>query len=1187
MATAPFFKESLTPDEYDNVRTFYGLQGYARDVAKPAQEGDALQVYEAADEPALKKRAFEKAKKYVPSDAPIEELKKAYAAELANFQQAKVRETQARQGALVDAGQAGMFESPGSILPTPAQQQAIADKQPWQQTREQILAQLWHEGKIPEEHVAKYALRQSPDPAVEAEIATRMRTKLNGAPPKDSGSWLGGVVNTLQKPARAVSSGIGGAIKSIAERAPAPTAADIAPAPDTSGPKSVMDALFNPDYSFTGLAYKGLTGQPLALGSTLAGIHPGDAAQVLADEAQPSQGMLPALAGMAFPPLAGVAALYGLKETFPTTSAAAIEHAKQGFTGPDNSEFSLNSVLEQQRQKYAAIAPPQMKQDALEQAKREVPPDAPIEALKLRYNELLADMAVRKDPALLNPNATRFATEIALDPLNVFPGEEVARGVGKVLSTGADLVPMGKGKTLLDKLRQGFQYAPEYSRLPEAMNDTKALGRLGAEQADIAVDKSMEGFNKPLAELQKVKPADRATLFDAIEGRVPVPEHLKSAVKANQELATTHEALRAETGVGQDWDKEGLLQQPRLLKEGEGYVPHRVETKKAENAFTDVAPEITGDGTVREVMPGSTKERKGGKDYLKDPVAQWEAELSEIRPKAKVAVEMRNMRKYFDGGQQMYSSMVKYSPEESAKFTELMKKETGVEWVDLSNLKNAKGELSGILEERFQRLTGTPGAATKGGTSTFVPRPIAERLKSLVKIADAEEVAGAFSDFNKAFIRPTTKIWRTAVTIPNVAFHTTNAAGSFMLGTIAHGLRSFDPGLQVGAATGALLSALGEGGKVAGKVIPYTLRSGKTLPLSEILRMAEEDGVTNVFHLRQGYEAAARGKNVVTKGLELANKVVDKTLTPMRKVAQLTDDYQHLTAYLGFLEDVTPVARARAAEKTAEFAGNYRRLGEGEKKWLKEGFGFYSWMRFVFPHTAKQLLENPQRIAAYAKLRGYLERENGKAGPTFESGVPGYLQGKSVTAPMSKQPEGLQAALKSGKVPDIGSHDFAMMTIEDPINMGLAWLPMVENLAKGSKGDAHSETMANMLSPYAQAAIELLTGVDLRTGEPIEGIGEHVTKFAKSYVDRPSQAWSNLIKLYSGRPEAMELALRYKVGRDFLGLENMVTHEHRSIPSYPGARLYPVDPLDTGLRSQSNAMDYFKQRLQKRQRDAQ
>jgi hypothetical protein len=291
--------------------------------------------------------------------------------------------------------------------------------------------------------------------------------------------------------------------------------------------------------------------------------------------------------------------------------------------------------------------------------------------------------------------------------------------------------------------------------------------------------------------------------------------------------------------------------------------------------------------------------------------------------------------------------------------------------------------------------------------------------------------------------------------------------------------------------------------------------------------------------------------------------------------ARATENYQHLVTFMGALDDLSERGLAKALDFTSKWSGNYQRLGKWEQGVLRDTVGFYSWLRFITPHIVQQAFENPQRLGTWAKLRGGVERYTGRNAPFSAAGVPHHLKAFGVTSLPSAQP--------SQHVSNVGSHQYAMMMIENPLTMGLAILPALANIFGP---EARGPRAIEILGPATQLFVEMVTGRDMRTGEELppfldfSSMGNFLSSGAADMVygvvERPHQIVQNLTELYidDARPgEAASLTLRYKVGRDLLGLDNWVARafgaEGKSIGGMldpltggvPGASNYPVDPL--------------------------
>ena len=135
------------------------------------------------------------------------------------------------------------------------------------------------------------------------------------------------------------------------------------------------------------------------------------------------------------------------------------------------------------------------------------------------------------------------------------------------------------------------------------------------------------------------------------------------------------------------------------------------------------------------------------------------------------------------------------------------------------------------------------------------------------------------------------------------------------------------------------------------------------------------------------------------------------------------------------------------------------------------------------------------------------------------------------------------------------------------------------------------------LGPLGQMAVEAISGHDLRTGEPIErpwlawpGEDSRLERAVWGLVERPTKAATDLVKLYTGRPEQMDIAFRMSTGRSWVGLDavgsKIFGYEPRSIGGmfdwdgggFPGFSVYPANPYIEGSRVKRKAIEGLKGR---------
>jgi hypothetical protein len=77
--------------------------------------------------------------------------------------------------------------------------------------------------------------------------------------------------------------------------------------------------------------------------------------------------------------------------------------------------------------------------------------------------------------------------------------------------------------------------------------------------------------------------------------------------------------------------------------------------------------------------------------------------------------------------------------------------------------------------------------------------------------------------------------------------------------------------------------------------------------------------------------------------------------------------------------------------------------------------------------------------------------------------------------------------------------------------------------------------------------------------------------------------------MWKGTPDEVNSQLSYTVGRYWLGAENIAAEalgqEGRSVPSYPGVKMFPVDTAATDARQDNDAARSIKEMYQQYNRD--
>jgi hypothetical protein len=322
--------------------------------------------------------------------------------------------------------------------------------------------------------------------------------------------------------------------------------------------------------------------------------------------------------------------------------------------------------------------------------------------------------------------------------------------------------------------------------------------------------------------------------------------------------------------------------------------------------------------------------------------------------------------------------------------------------------------------------------------------------------------------------------------------------------------------------------------------IPYRLSSGQHSSLGEIARILHSLGGMDQFE--EGMALAGRWAETgslpkkvqwLAEGGQLGDlgrvdRVVGDILSPAY-LARVGENYQRLLGFMGFLKDTSPEGIAQAWDLTSKFMGNYRRLGKMEQA-LNDVVGFYAWQRFIYPHIVQQMWENPQRMAAFVHWRQ--SQSDSWSQPLTEHALPSYMEGAVASA--VRAPEETLKQLRSG--------DHVWATMENPLSMGLAFVPMLRGALKGAGNE--NEQIAKTFGWLGQLGMELLMGQTM-AGAPIPAEVSLGNFMSEKLVGKLPGEAINLVRLYAtaGQPmNAQRLAMQLSAGRFTLGLDEPIAN---------------------------------------------
>lgn len=668
----------------------------------------------------------------------------------------------------------------------------------------------------------------------------------------------------------------------------------------------------------------------------------------------------------------------------------------------------------------------------------------------------------------------------------------------------------------------------------------------------------------------------------AIKNAMTAQEELEQAHAAAREVTGAGRRWDEDTGQllgAKETEVEGYI--PRTVERAEVAETEQsfgqkigkmlgVRPEGEKKYFSSLTKPARSDISPRSAKARTTEEAR----WARDPGLRWEEELSgrgQFFTKAVAGGEVKRLREHVEAFNDIlspealtkamasetgasvttkgFSVQLKNAkgllPESADRLQVALKETTGMDWVPL---KKAEGEPGVSLQDIWEKWGGKPGKTVKGeGGTILVPEPIYQRMARLAPISDqygitAQQAYEASQSWMRDFVvRPYQKLWRGLHTIPAATFAPRNFAGGFGLSLLAGGFKAANPELHGNAIVLALMGA-GIGDETMRK-IPYTLRSGKTTTLGEVSDLLQSVGLNQQLTTKLGREMVGKGPvaaagGVLDKILENVTPGIPVPVGALKKLpgkageygtkiskltsasgqARWTENYQHMVSALMFLDDTTDAAKARMLDDVSKWSGNYARVGKDDQ-FLREGFGFYSWLRFIVPHTTKQLAENPARMAFFNKVVEAGQREWAEMAPYDPKVQAPYQKGVSMPAPLSHQsPEIRKAvkkfytAVKKGDkhpekyLPDINSHKFAVWVMENPIVMGLQFYNLVEGSLKEKVGN--EQDLWNALGPIAKAAA-MVTGAEGPRGE---GVLEVLNPAARQTKDV-----QNLYKLLDAR----------------------------------------------------------------------
>lgn len=918
------------------------------------------------------------------------------------------------------------------------------------------------------------------------------------------------------------------------------------------------------------------------------------------------------------------------------------EYASKQFAGEVTDKESLQASLTRAKEHYRQAA----EKIALQRLG-----DGPWskEALQEEAASAFAEL-VNSDAAaamLRDPSLGQFAVELFGDPLNFLGGaalkpitapvKGLAKGVGWA---GKKLAPgtAAKLERAGEALRAGFNRTYQGEKAIKKLQAAPEAGvTMGGEEAARAIDYAKdygetvgrelyEGAKPYLSKLEGLKDAEKAVATDLLEGRIGIDEakalltdageggrfnQVMKRVEAARKLGGELQQARAGLGLGKSFGKGGVLRES-AYRPRQNYMPHRVREPITDPM--EVTEDIVTSGLgQKDLTPGAEYVRRPEKYTqtktrpVKDIERQFRADVAQRASTAAAAKELEHSaRRFMDGG--LIQKVPAGRPSQIDEKIKFLSDATGDKWTSLRVSDKGVPE----LVKQLEKVTGEVGKTKFGQSVYLMPEELVPYIRSTATFVRDPKVAVEATDaladgLLKGFWRPFSKTWRVGATLGGgPVYFMRNAATAAALPFIAHGMRAANPKMGGAAALGALASA--SIGVRAFRKMKVTLRSGEKVKLGKIVDELNKVGFLNTGDLRIGLELETKGMfGKVAEAAEKATKVISPIYLPMgkklsaRNVNNIIENYQKLATFLPFLDDMGAKSFEKALAKASEFAGNYRRLGTFEKNVMRDVSGFYSWNRFIWPLMAKQMVKNPQRLAAFVKARGYLEQRHGKEKPVNEIAVQKWLRAHGHIAPKEYQPP-----MDDQRLTEYG-HDFAVRVIEDPISAGLGFIPVLESLISDKNVSDRERLQLFGILPKMMA--ELASGRDIETGEKLPVLPEWdmdefagdlgLTRFmskAKASalastllapIERPSRNFMTMKKLYYDtrglHVDQLPLDLRYQAQRQLgilADIADLISGEERSL----GAGGLQTVYLQKGMKNVAQAKGRATRRLREQER---
>jgi hypothetical protein len=799
------------------------------------------------------------------------------------------------------------------------------------------------------------------------------------------------------------------------------------------------------------------------------------------------------------------------------------------------------------------------------------------------------------------PKAVQAATKVLPVAEKALPAAEVLAKYGPRTAQGAllgsipggDIAPLlgaglgaisktEKGATTLDKI---FSKIPQVEKL-RRRGEAELADRLSESIStpEVASETAMRDIDTIIAK-NRLKADEKERLFTLFEDRntprtTEYAQQLKETIspafgKAFEDviaLEQKHQTDILKTAAGKRISPSGMVQEGTTRA---GYIPHKAKVEETESIFRTINP-FKKKSSAASSAYARTEDATA---YIKDPFVQYKAEYRANLPKAQAAEQIKNVvNTYENFGQyrridisnkatpEMKEKAIAEAKAVSADLSKFLGKEVIVVGQD------SKGNITHLLDEyrpSTHNLSNTVSQIMleKGrhvNTSFhIIPKEAVEVLDILAPSYNRTKAMGDFEKFWRSAIKPWTDLGKKGMTMGGgYAFAVRNTILTPQIDILNRGVKALDPNRILKAYQASFHMASGDWNKALKgleKMGSTKTQAGFKTTWKELgelykkhigISTAEER--SSSMHVIDDLRAvpATIPAKISKSTAEVASNVFDvaqKYLLPgSRRLQNTSENFQHFLTFSAVLEGKSQDQIAKAKRITDQITSNYRNMSQFERNILSQIIPFYAWGKYAGSQFATTIIKNPERLAAFLKMRGFYTDLLGSKDQKTSPQVEDFLKHQSMT-------------IKTDK---LNKDFFVQVLFNDPVTAGMAILNPVLNLIAPEKHKVGLK-FEDQYSRALTGLTEFMTGLDSKTGDPIQGWSRYgaplsdlftrpfqrMFKMGKNLVDIPladkegKYSLDNIknIAVLLGKENRPDLAFKwwmiYKATRDMTGLD--------------------------------------------------